>query len=268
MIEKINSAMKIIESSLSKATLPVVMSSFGKDSIVLLDMVRKFIPDIDVLYLMDTGGKMLQKHYRAFRVANRLGTPLHTYPPFFSDYIQKDDFFDVIHYFYINGKDYLTLYNGCQSYKEGENYLCALIDLLNTPTCDKYNFRWDCVFEGIRSDESIHIKKTSIKTPIVNFGHGILSMPLYNWTEKDVWTYIKENGLPYQTARYDEKRTDVNNDYIPACHDCLDLKNEGKEVYCPQRQEKIAYQGASRADMDKKLETLFGSTSSYMEEVA
>lgn len=268
MKDKLTSAMKIIESSLSRATLPVVMSSFGKDSTVLMDMVRKFISDIDVLYLMDTGGKMLMKHYRAFRVANKLGTPLHTYPPFFSDYIQKDDFFDMVHYYYVNGKDYLTKYTGCEPYKEGEDYLCALIDLLNTPTCDKYNFRWDCVFEGIRSDESMHIKKTVIKMPVVKFGHGILSMPLYDWTEADIWAYIKENNIPYQTARYDDKRTDVNNDYIPTCYDCLDLKNEGKEVLCPQRQEKVQYQGSSKENMNLKLEALFGSVNSYMKEVA
>jgi 3'-phosphoadenosine 5'-phosphosulfate sulfotransferase (PAPS reductase)/FAD synthetase len=263
---KTDNAIKILEISLSKAAMPVVMSSFGKDSIVLLDMVRKFIPDIDVLYLMDTGGKMLQKHYRAFRVANKLGTPLYTYPPFLSDYVQKDGFWDAIHYFYVNGKDYLTLYNGCKPYKEGEPYLCALIDLLTMPTCDKYDFRWDCIFQGQRSDETIHIGKTTIKEPISKFGHGIMALPLHDWTEADVWEYIKTNNIPYQTARYDDKRTDVNNDHIPTCHECLDLKNEGKEIICPQRQELIKYQGISKADMNKKIETLLGKTK-YLAEV-
>jgi len=267
-MKKIDSAMAIIEESLSKTTLSIVMSSFGKDSIVLLDMARKFIPDIDVLYLMDTGGKMLQKHYRAFRVANKLGTPLYTYPPFLSDYIQNDGFFDVIHYFYVDGKDYLTLYNGCKPFKKGEDYLCALIDLLDMPTCDKYEFRWDCVFQGQRSDETIHIKKTTIKEPIVKFGHGILALPLFNWTEADVWDYIKANKLPYQTARYDDKRTDVNNDYIPTCYECLDLKNEGTDVICLQTKAKFKYQGGTKADMENKLDILFGQATTYLQEVA
>lgn len=259
--------MGIIENSLSRTALPIVMSSFGKDSIVVMDMARKFIPDIAVLYLMDTGGKMLMKHYRAFRVANKLGTPLYTYPPYLSDYIQKDGFSDVIHYFYVDGKDFITLYNGCKPYKEGEDYLCALIDLLGMPTCDKYDFRWDCILQGQRSDDDIHIKKTAIKEPIVKFGNGVLSLPLFDWTEADVWAYIKANNLPYQTARYDAGKTDVSNDHIPTCHECLDLKNEGKEVICPQTKAKFKYQGISRIDMDKRLDTLFGQMN-YIQEVA
>jgi hypothetical protein len=269
-------AMKIIAESLRISKNPVVCCSFGKDSLTILDMVHRFDPTIPIVYLMD--GKPMNKNLHAFKTAAELGVKLYTYPPTFAEYYQDGDYFEVMHSFYVNGIDWYVLYNGCRQYLFGEDYACAVVDLLRLPTVDKYDFQWDCIFHGQKQIESIHILNGQyrIKAPIIPYGNGIMSMPVYDWSEDDIWEYVNRNGLKVQRERYADNPTgeytqdkrDLNSsDVLPTCFSCLDYRNDGHEVVCPKLGKAIKYLGKRREEHAKYAKDLLTSAS-YVEQIA
>ncbi|MCG8307016.1 MAG: phosphoadenylyl-sulfate reductase [Cytophagales bacterium] len=75
---------------------------------------------------------------------------------------------------------------------------------------------------GIRKEQSI----TRILTEIVEYDHvngKIKINPLLNWTEKDIWNYIKENDVPYN------KLHDLGFPSI-GCEPCTRAVKEGEDV--------------------------------------
>lgn len=272
--DKIETAENIIKEALRVSTNPVVFCSFGKDSTTLLHMVQKYRPDVEVIYLM--GSSMISKSLYAFKMASKMDVQLHTYPPTSVDYVQKDDYFEVFHYYYINGADWHCRYNGVDKYKKDEKFLCAAKDMLNIPTVPSYTFQWDCIFHGQKETESVHIiDKYKIKTPIIPYGHGVMAMPLFNWSDDDVWAYIESNGLPFQKSRYKnnpsgeatgDKRDKYSSDVVPTCFDCFDYRNEGKEIICPKSGNPMPFQGKSKEQHDEFM-GLLTKKIRYIEEV-
>jgi 3'-phosphoadenosine 5'-phosphosulfate sulfotransferase (PAPS reductase)/FAD synthetase len=69
--------------------------------------------------------------------------------------------------------------------------------------------------------------------------------PLRDWTHDDVWTYIEEFEVPYDSARYEKhegvwrERPDRrhNADYVHACTACIDRRPDAPQfVHCPKLQ--------------------------------
>jgi hypothetical protein len=62
--------------------------------------------------------------------------------------------------------------------------------------------------------------------------------PLRHWTDQDISSYIKVNGVEFDRNRYDDTVTSrpdkhMNSDYVHACFNCVD-KRLGKFVDCPK----------------------------------
>jgi hypothetical protein len=240
---------------------PVALSSFGKDSLVLLHLLRRVMDKYpDTIFLMD--GLPIHKYLHAFTTAAAMGVKLFTYPPTGYDYIQRDDFFDVIHYYYVTESAFVTLYTGCRQYRKNEKYLCAVSDLLNYPRIDRYEFKWDCIFQGQKQTDDLHIAdEYKFNEPVAPFDDRLMVYPIYNWTDDDVWGYIKRFSLMkyIQAERYADNPTgraktaanDADNpDVAPTCYACLDYRNEGQSVTCPKVKERIPFAGKGREKAD------------------
>ena len=249
-------AMLIIEKALEVSGSPVVLSSFGKDSLVMLSLLKRVSGKIpDVVFWMD--GQPMHKYLHAFQTAAAMNVNLFTYPPSGSDYIQTDGHFDVINWYYIDGQAWIWMTIGARQYKDGEQqYLCAVKDLLWLPKIDRYSFPWDVIFLGMKSTDDIHVtKQHEIKNAAVPFGEKFLIYPLHNWTDDDVWDYVNRHNLPVQEGRYRNNpsgrsgtaENDRDNpDVAPACYACLDYNNEGQEVFCPRVGAAILFCGKGR----------------------
>ena len=262
---KAETAENIIKEALRVSENPIVFCSFGKDSTTVLKMAQKYKPDIEVMYLMD--GKFPEKNLHAFKTAADMGIKtLHTYPATWADYIQREDYFEVIHYYYVDGTNWYVLYNGCCKHKEGDDYLCAKKDLLSQPFISGHSFPWDCIIHGQKDTEPIYIIDSyKIKTPIMPFGKGIMALPLFNWTDEEVLAYAKENNVPLQAGRYESnpyggfsgtEADESNNDVIPTCSVCLDYRNEFEKIICPKTGLEVEFSGRNKADNEKFSEGL------------
>ena len=251
-------AKAIVHDALKGRREPMAFCSFGKDSLVMVHMVQQFYPELPVVYLMD--GATPNRHVFAFQTAAKMGLTLHSYPPSFADHYQKDpdSVVDIFHYFYINGKDWYMMVSGSRPPVNGEEYKCAVLDLIDMPTVEKYDFRWDCIFHGHKEIDFSHFGiRNCVTSPIVKYGHGVLAMPLYDWSDAEVWAYMKKYDLPYQEDRYQDNpsgrttgdnRDNNNPDVIPTCYKCLDLKNRDKEIFCPRKGGPIKYMGKTQEE--------------------
>lgn len=248
-------ALVIIKKAMEISQKPVALSSFGEDSLVLLSLMKRVMGCYpDVVFWED--GLPKHKYRHAYQSAENMNINLFIYPPTFADYWQTDGFFDVVHYFYVDGSRFLGLSSGCRPYRAGEDYLCAVGDLLSYPTIDTYDFQWDFIFSGQKSCDDLHITdRHEMQSAAVEFGDRFLIYPLHNWTDDDVWEYVERFALKVQKDRYEGNpggregtpENDKNNPNVaPTCYTCLDYNNEGREVWCPKQKINIPFAGKGR----------------------
>jgi len=182
--KKIEDALITIEKFCVVAPHSHVSVSWGKDSIVLLDLCKRVKKDIDIVWIdrgeggdvPDVYGLIERYKERGYRI-RRVPTP----------------------------KSILNLY---EDYSVEEVEQKKLITHMLKETCNKVNAEYDGFFWGIRAKESkgrkmfakcykgIFERTTGAKT----------CSPLLWWTARDIWAYIYINGVDYNTF-YDKVST-------------------------------------------------------------
>jgi len=222
----------LIQECLDNSSNPICMCSFGKDSLVMLHLLRS-IRKIPILFFREPFFQKKFAHVQ--RIAELWDLTLYDYPPTNVTYIQLDDYFEIFNFYYVDGKDKAILYAGIRNYtSDDKQILCAVTDWLKRPTVSSYDFQWDCVFLGHKQTDPVHIADKVQLEHKLKFGKGILCLPMKDWTDKDIWDYIKKYELPYDKKRYDENDESVNPDLFPTCHNCLDYKKKNEKIYCPK----------------------------------
>lgn len=190
---------------------PVMLYSIGKDSSVMLHLAMKaFYPEMPPFPILhvDTGWKF--KDMIAFRdeTAKRLGVELIVYTN--QDGVSRG----------INPFDY------------GSSYTDIMKTEALKQALDLYGF--DACFGGARRDE----EKSRAKERIFSFrnehhawdpkkqrpemwdlyntrlnkGESIRVFPLSNWTEKDIWEYIKQENIPIVPLYFAKERPVIERD--------------------------------------------------------
>lgn len=193
----VHRTMKFVEQSLERVQNPYVACSFGKDSSVLLHIVRKFRPDIPVI------------------LARRIETDL------------LDNYDEVIQKW---GKLNLTIVTYTGWLEEGFSGL-HLEDVLTINT-ESY----DSFFVGLRAEES-WARKVSLKKygmfHKLKIGK-IRIAPLAWWAIDDVICYIVTNNIPvlgkYFKEGFDSRTTANISSSFP--HECIQsLKRRNLSAY-------------------------------------
>ncbi len=154
---------------------PALSSSFGAQSAVALHMLIRQCPDIPVI-LVDTGYLFPETYRFADELAERLSLNLQVFRPQVSR-----AWMEARH-----GRLWEQGVVGIQQYnnlRKVEPMRRALDDLgIGT---------W---FTGLRRVQSASRRNT----PIVELRNGRYKIsPLADWTDRDVWLYLKQHDLPY-----------------------------------------------------------------------
>jgi phosphoadenosine phosphosulfate reductase len=259
--DKLSMSKEIIELGLKSSSNPVLLCSFGKDSIVVLDIIRKLGHNIPVIFFREPFYQ--EKFVYAQKVMADMNLDVYDYPPSVIDYIQLEGYFEVFNYYSMGVNSHLLLYGGTCGYDKDKPYLCAINNWLNRPTIDGFKFNWDCVFFGQKEADPTYItNKVKLKEIYPMNNHCIGVLPIKNWTDEDIWEYIKENNVPYDKDRYDNKNDIINPDKFPTCFDCLDYRN-GKEILCPKINKLIPNISKSKEEQYKYKESIL-SNNNYM----
>lgn len=228
----IESSLTLIREQLTWADRPVVASSFGKDSQVLLWLVRQIDRDIPVVYF--EGFPHATKHDFAEDVTRDWDLLLNIPLPVQRDVIVKDNHAEVIELYALapNRLMYFPI-EAEPDYIPDENCNCA-VEKLGEPVAQS-PLAYDAVFIGHRNDDvdptfgAVPLKDYVAASPEGDFRY---IYPLRDWIEHDIWTASHIHKIPQNKARYINRDMSQNNDYYPMCSNCL--RNDEAEVFCPR----------------------------------
>lgn len=237
-IDKENAALSFIAGQLRGATNPAVLCSFGKDSIVLLHLALR-IRKVPVLFFRFA--RFHEKHVHAMQVMRDWDLEVFDlWPKTVTEY-QHGDFFEVLHGYSTGNLGALYLFSGIRERREGEDrYLCAMADLLARPKSHGNDYPWDVTLHGHKGTDDPEIGEIgTITNPVSQLGGTRLVVPFIDWTDDDIWAYIRKYDLPYDRQRYDEKDEAVSPDKYPTCFRCIDTRLIGQSVDCPKFEHKL-----------------------------
>lgn len=244
---KIEDSLQLIGEQLKHARRPIVLSSFGKDSLVLLDLIYQ-LERVPVLSFLQAPDLFPEKYAFAQRVIEENALQCSTLPPQWATHVQVGDHFDLYSCFGSKDTGPLLMSTGCRPRQPGEEtFLCALEEV-SQPQKTDVAYPWDLTFIGAKSSDEVTLAaRSAMTTPLVQSGSTWLCFPLWQWTDEDIWTYIRAEGLEYDRERYDDRRERTNPDHFPTCWNCLDTKKAGKPVYCPAMQQLIPNRAQPKA---------------------
>lgn len=235
--DKIERALSVVDLALSKHSRSAVMCSFGKDSMVLLHLVRR-IADLPVIFHREAlQGRRLSF---AHRVIEEWDLSVHDFVPNRTEVYQSGEDLEVVNLYPFGAKTcYLPI--RFTDPKPGENFACALNDVYNKPV-GAYVYPWTCVFHGHKSSDvdALH-GAVPINSDVVNqVDAPTTAFPLRHFTDSDIWEYTEREGIPIHHARYKkvsgvwQEREDKthNHDFYAGCTACMKLG--GGPVPCPR----------------------------------
>lgn len=233
MHTKVAQALALLEPVLMQARNPIVLCSFGKDSIVLLHLCLR-IRKVPVLFFRFA--QFHEKHLHAYQVMKDWNLEVYDMWPAAATYYQSGSFFEVLHSYPTGNNGHIHLFSGIRAYREGEpRYLCAVDDLLNRPMAVS-EYPWDVTIHGHKGTDDPEMgSKGEIVSPVSQLGGTQLVVPFVDWTDEDIWAYIRYYNLPYDRQRYDQKDETTSPDKYPTCYRCLDGDYRGALVPCPKR---------------------------------
>lgn len=243
-------ALNYIETSLSIAERPIILCSFGKDSIVLLHLVHRVDKHVPVIFWREPF--IQKKNEFAYKMIQDMDLEVYDYPPSGVDFCYNNGEMGVISRRDVGGDLGLFSFKGLIEANSG---LCMFKDFILRPLIPSYNYAWDLTFVGTKTSDTDplfgDLKLSDILKPM---GKTILFFPLKDWTDKDIWGYIHKHNVPYNVKRYDEKNSDYNNDYYECCYACVNPDNEDN-VFCHRENRMIKNYG-KQIDYQTKLKTI------------
>lgn len=175
MDEKVLESLDFIREKINEFNKIAVLCSFGKDSIVLLDLMMKVEPGIQVIFI-NTPFKPKEtlefrdhvvKHYHL------------NFKEYVSDYVSKPEIM----------KEVVFKPNLPKTNPE----LCCQIFKVKPAIRAVKELDLDAWFSGIRATESEHRRFFS---RVFKQGNFVRLHPLVKWTEADIWRYTASHHLP------------------------------------------------------------------------
>lgn len=147
--------------------------SFGAEDVVLVDMLQKINPNVDIFYL-DTNVHFAETYETRDRLEQHYGTKFVQVLPKLTLDEQAEKFGDEL-------------------WKSDANQCCNIRKV--DPLTDILK-NYDAWITGIRRDQAptrANAKKVEydVKFGLIKFN------PLASWTSEDVWNYIRENNIIY-----------------------------------------------------------------------
>ena len=226
----------------------VLLCSFGKDSMVLLDLIRQVLPARTGSARMNCHSYPLPviyhrhpyfpaKHEFADSVIRSWMLEVYDFPPVACGVKAKGDRLELVTRYQI-GNGVIDLPMNTEPPIERRPFVCGL-QWLTRPKTLGAQWPWQTVFIGHKSSDvdpyegPVPFKADRVETAGVN-----AVFPLRHWTDQDVWDYTELNAVPYDKRRYRDRAELedkwLNPDYVHACTACIDPREKAKTVPCPK----------------------------------
>lgn len=180
-------------------------SSFGAEDVVLMDMMAKIDAEKAYVFTLDTG---------------RL--PYETYSLF--DAFKKKHPALTIHTFYPNtaAVEEMVTQQGPNLFYESIDNRKKCCDVRKVEPLKRALSGLDAWITGLRREQSV--TRTEVAKVENDTGFGLVKFnPLADWSEADVWDYIKKNNVPYNSL-HDKNYPSIG------CAPCTRAVKEGEDI--------------------------------------
>ena len=154
-----------------------IASSFGAEDMVLIDLARTHAPSVR-LFTLDTGRLPPETYEVMDVVRGRYGLEIETYFPERARVEALE-----------SSKGYFSFKQSIEARKE----CCGIrkVEPLRRALAGR-----EAWVTGLRREQSV--TRTEVQAVAADADHGLIKVnPLVRWSGKDVWEYIKANGVPY-----------------------------------------------------------------------
>lgn len=197
---------------------PCLLLSFGKDSLLLLWLIREVCPSIGILwYSVDITRE--QRRY-AEKIIKLLDLTVYSYLPSDRYFLPNKEGLSIISEYSMGG----SILPNIRDIEDGD--VCAIT--LNRNRTPHFVYPFDTTFVGWKStDEHFIVGKNFFPPDGVQLGPTKLFAPLRDLTDTQVLSAIKELDIPYEEV----------DDTIQICTSCLQAGSE--KVYCPAQDAEI-----------------------------
>jgi hypothetical protein len=235
---KIEHAQRCISTVLSRYHNPIAMSSFGKDSMVLLDLLKRLEVKLPILFHREPSSP--KKYAFANRIIEEEGYVCHDYPPSLTQIVKSGDDMQIVSHYQVGPKAFTWFPNRIAPFVDGEPFLCGYRDMYMRPL-GTFSYPWDVAFVGHKSsDTDLILGAVPLAVDIRPTEGGCdFAYPLRYFTDADIWKYIERFSVPYNDRRYDpangyKEYADItyNDDQFRACVRCMD-RDQPAAVFCP-----------------------------------
>jgi hypothetical protein len=263
MMTKLDSTVGRLEEWFNKFDQPVMMSSFGKDSMVMLFIVfrimRKRIP---VIY-HGSPWKPWKNDF-AQGVIKAYQLEVYDYLPTASGIKVKPERLEIVNVYQMGKEPHHAIQLPVNILPPDKNFLCGLRMLARPKGGILY--QWNLTLIGHKSCDVDQFEgHMPLKSDLVEIeGMPAVGFPLKDWSEEELWEFIEQRRVPVQYGtRYKERKEiedkDFNNDYIEACTACIDPRNP-ETVYCPLVNREIPNVSANILKFEGKPSYIEGET--------
>jgi hypothetical protein len=239
--EKLRNSQALIGRLLKAYRRPCVLWSGGKDSMVLLHILREMIEKLDVVCWREPW--MPGKQRFANAIIERWGLTVWDWHPVAVGLSKGNGRFDILNHYQFGLTKEIILVRGTERPVEGMPWLCGRETFFSRPT-GHFIPPWDLAFHGHKwSDKDLIRGAVPLEVDVMDTpGAMACAFPLRWWSDGDIFAYTEAHALPYDTERYARRadgRWEVlayqerNPDYYPTCLKCMD-PDEGEFVHCPK----------------------------------
>jgi 3'-phosphoadenosine 5'-phosphosulfate sulfotransferase (PAPS reductase)/FAD synthetase len=232
-------ALHLIESMMRDAIRPAILSSFGKESLVLIALARELGLTAEFAYF--ELGLVAEKHAFARRTIDGLALNVTHLIPHYTFLIRGLTDTSLAYTFKLtSGAEFhiaITFEEGSE-----ENLICGLDSSLQRIGSHPA-YPWDILISG-RRDSDVDISLGSLRwhnTVQSLEGNSAIVMPILNWTDQDVYHYLRWQQIEPDLIRYEQaghsfrSHSDMRNnpDHAPYCIRCF-AAVRGADVACPK----------------------------------
>jgi len=175
--KKIVSVVSLLKNIQRDYSPSALASSFSVEDMLLTDIITKHVPEINI-FTLDTGRLPAETYDLMQKTHERYGAVVEVYAPDCSVLAE-----------YVQAQGPNAFYNSVEQRKQ----CCAMRKLVPLKRALSTRKAW---ITGMRKEQSV--TRTDIQRMEWDVAHGIPKFnPLTDWTEKEVWAYIRSNDVPF-----------------------------------------------------------------------
>ncbi len=197
-------AQELLKWSAEKFPGIVFATSFGAEDMILLDLICKLKLPIEVITL-DTGRLPKETYALMERCREKYQIPIKTY---FPDQQKVEEM--------VNQKGFYSFQESIENRKE----CCRFRKIESLRRALQGKAAW---ITGLRKSQSVTREEMQKVESDNFFGNIIKINPLRDWSEEEVWGYLKENNVPYNTL-HDQGYPSIG------CEPCTRAIKPGEDV--------------------------------------